>query len=170
MQRPPLILTLSIEKDASLYFNSLRKSYFPADRNHIDAHLTLFHALPNQDTVISSVKDVCARQKQFILSVKEPVSIGKGVAIKIESNELLQLHKVFQNQWQEFLSPQDKHKLWPHITVQNKVPATEAKKLLKELQTTFVPFVASAQGLQLWEYLGGPWKFVEEFSFQNIDF
>lgn len=168
MINPPLILTLSIEKEASSFFNSLRKKHFPPSRNFIDAHLTLFHSLPNENKIIDTVKDLSNLQVPFELIIKEVVFIGKGAAYKIESNELMQLHKTLQNKWQHFLSLQDRQKLWPHITVQNKVPVQEARQLLYELKESFTPFPISATGLQLWEYLNGPWKLVEYFAFKEI--
>lgn len=165
--KPPLILTLLMEKKAFLFFNSLRKKHFPPP-NFIDAHLTLFHALPSEDEIINTIRDSCREQACFELMITEVVSIGKGVAYKIECNELEQLHKTLQNKWQYFLSPQDRQKLWPHVTVQNKVPAEKAKELLNELKSSFAPFVSTATGLQLWEYLGGPWRHVEDFFFKEI--
>lgn len=167
MPTPPLILTLAIGKDASHFFNSLRKKYFPPERNFIDAHLTLFHALPDEEAINLTVQDISNRQSSFVLAVKEPVSIGKGVAFKIESPELMQLHKTLQSKWPDFLSLQDRQKLWPHITVQNKVPAQEAQHLLAELKNGFTPFTVPATGLQVWEYLNGPWRFVEEYAFKG---
>jgi hypothetical protein len=83
MPLPPLILTLAIEQEAFSFFNLLRQKHFPASRNFIDAHLTLFHALPNNVTIIHAVRDICKQQKPFMLLIEEPVSIGKGVAYKI---------------------------------------------------------------------------------------
>lgn len=154
-----------MEEEASQFFNSLRKKYFPPSLNCIDAHLTLFHALPNENDIVDTVKDLCNHQESFVVEIKEVVSIGKGTAYKTESTELAQLHKSLQNKWQQFLSPQDRQKLWPHITVQNKVTPEEARKVLHELKSSFVPFSAMATGLQLWEYLGGPWKLIENFVF-----
>lgn len=165
MIKPPLILTLSIEKKAALFFNSLRKKHFPPSRNFIDAHLTLFHALPNEVKIVEDIKALCERQTPFELIIKEVVSISKGVAYKIESNELLQLHKILKNKWQSFLSSQDSQKLWPHITVQNKVQTQQAKDLLGELQNSFTQFSTTATGLQLWEYLEGPWRLAYNFIF-----
>lgn len=165
MFKPPLILTLSIEESASLFFDSLRKKYFPPTRNFIDAHLTLFHALPNEEKIINTLKELCNRQQPFNLLISEVISIGKGVAYKIESSELGQLHKWLQNHWKPFLTPQDSQKLWPHITIQNKVPVQEARQLLQELKSNFAPFSTSATGLQLWEYLNGPWKLIEQTNF-----
>ncbi len=168
MIKPPLILTLTIEKETSLFFNGLRQKHFPPSRNFIDAHLTLFHALPNEVAIINAVEDMCKLQKSFMLQVEKPVSLGNGVAFKIESDELMHLHKTLQNKWLNFLSLQDRQKLWPHITVQNKVPVQEARELLNDLRKGFTPVATLATGLQLWEYLNGPWKLVEDFYFKDV--
>jgi len=166
MPQSPLILTLTIGNQAFHFFNALRQKHFPPERNFIDAHLTLFHALPNEEAISSMVKGITDTQTSFYVTVKEPVSIGKGVVFKIESPELMQLHKTLQNEWLGFLSLQDRQKIWPHITVQNKVPAHEAQQLLSELKNGFTPFTIPATGLQVWEYLNGPWGFVEEYAFK----
>jgi len=166
MIKPPLILTLALTDKDSAYFNTLRQKYFPKERNFIDAHLTLFYALPYELTVIDTVKAWCSNQEGFMIEVKEPVSIGKGVAFKLASEELMLMHKSLQVKWFDFLSLQDRHKIWPHITVQNKVTAIEERELLDELKKEFSPFAMPATGLQLWEYLNGPWKFIGRFDFK----
>jgi 2'-5' RNA ligase len=169
MLKPPLILTVSIDKASFEYFNALRQQHFPSARNYLDAHLTLFHALPNDDVVKDAVKATALDTVIFTLQVTEPVSIGKGVAFKIESTLLAQLHKKLQQQWLPVLTPQDRQKLWPHITVQNKVTPQEAKALLAELKISFKPISIMATGLQLWEYLNGPWRLTDAFYFQEIN-
>ena len=164
---PPLILTLKLDKYDLDYFTALRQKHFPPEQNFIDAHLTLFHALPNQPIIIETGKEVAGNNFPFTLAVNSLVSIGNGVAFKIESRELLQLHKGLQSAWLEFLSPQDRQKLWPHITVQNKVPAAQASTVLAELSTNFQPFMIEAKGLELWEYLNGPWRMVDHVDFRR---
>ena len=162
----PVILTLKIDPEAAAYFTDLRKQHFPAERNYLDAHLTLFHHLPgNEATIFDAVKTVCAQQKPMVLQVTEVVSIGAGVAFKIESTALKQLHKNLQQQWQLWLTPQDKQTLWPHITVQNKVDRQTAVQLQKALSLDFKPFEIQGLGLTFWEYLNGPWKLVETIDF-----
>lgn len=159
----PLILTLALEEKAFAFFNALRKIYFPPERNFIDAHLTLFHHLPNETMVTDAVENLAAGQKQFTLEVTEPRLIGNGVAYRIECPALVQLHKKLQEQWDHFLIPQDKQKLWPHVTVQNKVPSEDAKQLLLFLQQNFSGFTTTGVALQLWEYHRGPWKLFRQY-------
>lgn len=161
----PFILTLAVEENAFQFFNALRKIYFPADKNLIEAHLTLFHLLPNEPSIIKEVEEICQQYKPLSLQVKEPTLIGNGVAYKIDCEPLQELHKSLQQRWQSFLIPQDQQKLWPHITVQNKVSPEEAKDLLKFLNGNFCAFETKGVGLQLWEYHSGPWKLFKQFSF-----
>ena len=165
MIKPPLILTLALDTEGFQFFQALRQQHFPPERNFIDAHLTLFHALPNEDHIIAAVKDAGSHYAPFVLAVTKPVSIGNGVAFKIDSPELIQLHKELQNTWFELLTMQDRQTLWPHITIQNKVPSIKAQSLLGELKGNFTSFTVQAKGLQIWEYLNGPWKPIQTVHF-----
>lgn len=162
----PLIVTLALEEKAFQFFNALRTIYFPKDRNFIDAHLTLFHHLPHTDELLQQMQTISAQQSPFTLQVQAPRSIGNGVAFPIECAALAQLHKSLQQQWAPFLIPQDRQKLWPHVTVQNKVPPEDAKQLLQFLTENFSPFVTTGTALQVWEYHGGPWQLLQSFPLQ----
>jgi len=164
----PLILTLALDEQSQNFFNEQRRLYFPPERNYLDAHLTLFHNLPAGEEKIHSVIDALCKE-QFIIDLKvnEVRNIGSGVAYKIESPVLMQLHKHLQQEWQPWLIPQDQHKLWPHITIQNKVEPAIANTLHTQLAEAFKPFTTIGTGLNLWEYLGGPWKFIRHYGFEG---
>jgi 2'-5' RNA ligase len=162
----PRILTLRLNEEAFSFFNSLRITYFPPERNVLSAHLTLFHHLPANETKIEEdALRLSQAQTVFTLRVAGIVSIGKGVAYKLESSALLKIHGDLQKRWQAYLTPQDKQKLWPHVTVQNKVAPMLAKQTLEGLKPSFQPFNAYGLGLELWSYEGGPWKFLQYFPF-----
>ena len=162
----PLILTLTLDADSQQFFNTLRQQYFPPERNFLDAHLTLFHHLPATELrLIEDIASVTSTYVPMKLQVNELKSIGNGVAYKIECDQLLQLHKHLQQQWDRWLIPQDRQKLWPHITIQNKVEPNLAKLLKEELEQSIKPFTATGTGLSLFEYMGGPWNFVQSFPF-----
>ncbi|RFZ94411.1 2'-5' RNA ligase family protein [Mucilaginibacter conchicola] len=166
MDANPLLITLKIDDVSQQYFNALRKQYFPPERNFLDAHLMLFHQLPaDEQKIDSDIADIVSSIKVFNMQVSGPATIGRGVAYKIESAELRIMHKQMQQLWQQWLIPQDQHKLWPHITIQNKVEPAVAQETLKKVSTGFQPFLVTAQGLMLWEYQGGPWKFMGEWRF-----
>lgn len=163
----PLIISLKLDKASFAFFDALRQQYFPRERNFLLAHLTLFHHLPGAQIFSIGLKlqEICQKQEKLKLEVTAVKSIGRGVAFEMKSHELLVLHQLLQQEWQDWLIPQDKQKLWPHVTVQNKVPPEEAKKLLQHLSFNFTPFSVTGLGLQLWEYKQGPWELLEEFEF-----
>ena len=162
----PSILTLQLDEDAFQFFNEQRQAHFPPERNFLSAHLTLFHHLPpNDQMIVEDIRTIAAVQERLSLNITEVVSIGKGVAYKVECLPLQKLHKSLQEKWQPHLTAQDRQKLWPHITVQNKVTPDVAKQTLAQLQTFFKPFMAYGIGLTLWSYEGGPWRFIRDFPF-----
>lgn len=167
MLNAPLIVTLLLDENAAQFFNGLRTKHFPPERNHLAAHLTLFHHLPSDEPKIrEDLQRWSLDTKPLLLNVTDVVSIGKGVAYKIGSADLLRLHKMMQREWQPWLTPQDGQKLWPHVTVQNKVAPAVAKETLQLMQASFRPFTAHGLGFGLWSYEGGPWRFAQEFKFQ----
>lgn len=165
----PLILTLSINEEAALFFNKQRQQYFPASINYMQAHLTLFHhLLLPVDEIIAQIHPFAAEFFSFDIQVTDVVSLGKGVAYKLESKDLQLIHYRFQQLWKPLLKPQDLQKLWPHITVQNKVTPQQSKDLLAQLKIMFQPFTIHATGLSIWEYLNGPWKFIQTITFSSM--
>jgi hypothetical protein len=47
------ILTLQLDPTAQAHFEALRQQHFPPALNHIPAHLTLFHQLPDSDETLA---------------------------------------------------------------------------------------------------------------------
>ena len=165
----PLILTLRLDDSSFRFFNELRQEHFPSERNYLDAHLTLFHQLPGAEaeSITQELTRISEQYTPIKMAVREVRLLGKGVGYRLESRLLQQLHRQLQKQWQAWLTPQDQSKLWPHVTVQNKVSPNEARGLYIKLANDFEPFEATGTGLQLWEYLGGPWELQQDFGFRK---
>jgi len=151
-----LILTVHLDAVAQLYLNELRNQHFPPKRNFLDAHLTLFHKLPDTEEIINQLSKI--RFSSFEMEVTELFNLGAGVAYRVQSSELESLRNALYKEFIAILSAQDKQGFRGHITVQNKTSPEEAKALLAALSQDFVPFKVEALGLDLWEYLGGPWQ------------
>lgn len=163
----PLIATLAISPSAQSYFNQLRRQHFPAKRNYLDAHLTLFHALPDQPRIVEDLEKLAKNQQPFDVTAQAIISLGNGTAFKIISPELPLLHQKLQKSWFEFLTNQDRQKRNFHITIQNKVESADAKKLQADMAQSFEPFSFTIHGIQLWRYLDGPWQYLTRFDFNN---
>lgn len=160
-----MILTLRLDEESQAFFDGQRVSYFPADRNYLKAHLTMFHQLPNNDDTYAYLKQL--NHPEFTITINGLRNLGAGVAYQVESPTLLQLHRQISAQFLHILIPQDKQPFKPHITIQNKATPEIAKKLLSVLNETFESFTAKAIGLDLWTYLSGPWQHEELFRFDT---
>ncbi len=159
------IVTLALEEPMQRWFEEQRQAYFPPAMNHIPAHLSLFHSLPGDATTRHVLEEAAAGQRPFALQMDGVRSMGRGVMYTLASPELMGLHRRLSERFTPFLIPQDKQPLRPHVVVQNKVEPAEAKALLAQLGAGFQSRSIEATGLLWWEYLGGPWRKIEEFRF-----
>jgi 2'-5' RNA ligase len=164
---PPLILTLKLDSTTFEQVDRLRQQYFPAERNFLPAHVTLFHALPgDQENAISQfLETLCSQTAKISLQLPTLRFLGRGVAIEIHAPELVQLRQTQAKHWSQWLTPQDQQGYRPHITIQNKVTSAEARQLYEQLKDEWQPINGYGEGLLLWYYQGGPWDLVNEFSF-----
>lgn len=156
----PLIVTLGFDAASFEFFDEARRRHFPPARNRIPAHLTLFHHLPGDEEadIALALSEVARRTPRLTLRVAGLRFLGFGSAYSIVSPALVALRDELASRWRDRLTPQDAAPLKPHVTVQNKVPAAQAKQLFAELQDGFRPFEASGTHLLLWRYRGGPWE------------
>ncbi|WP_338662321.1 2'-5' RNA ligase family protein [Pararoseomonas sp. SCSIO 73927] len=167
MEPAPLILTLRFDDAAFARLDAMRRAHFPPERNHIPAHLTLFHALPGAalPEITENLRVACAGTPPMALRVTGPRSLGRGVALGVEAPALVALRRLLASHWREWLTPQDAGGFRPHVTVQNKVAPEEARALQAEMAVGFQPWEARGEGLLLWHYRGGPWEAAAEFPF-----
>ncbi|UZK66481.1 2'-5' RNA ligase family protein [Sphingomonas sp. M1-B02] len=141
------------------WFNALRREHYPPERNVIDAHLTLFHQLPP-----SAADELKRRLSAATRGVRAPrvrvtglMSLGRGVAYRIDSPELEAIRAELAEAFAGLLSAQDSGRWRPHVTVQNKVTPVLAKTVLAALSRDFEPREVEIAGLASWWYRGGPW-------------
>jgi 2'-5' RNA ligase len=167
MPSDPLIVTLALDEASFAFFDRQRRRYFPPERNFIPAHVTLFHALPGEELrkVLTTLEQVCGPEAPFDIAVTGLRSLGRGVAYTLDAPELGRIRSSLAGRWSAFLTPQDRQKHSPHVTVQNKVDPATARTTLAELQAAFQPFTARGEGLHLWWYRGGPWEPIRTFRF-----
>ncbi|CAA9413589.1 MAG: hypothetical protein AVDCRST_MAG74-2459 [uncultured Pyrinomonadaceae bacterium] len=164
----PLILTLKLDAESFAFFDALRRKHFPAERNFLSAHVTLFHNLPGsrREQIETDLNHLCRRHKSFPLLFSRWRFLGRGSAIEIESAELDSLRNELKNKWNDWLTAQDRQKFKPHITVQNKVAPEAARRLFEELSANWTSRDGAGIGIELWHYLNGPWKLAGEFAFE----
>lgn len=165
----PLIMTAELPKDLHSWATRLRTEHFPPDRNFLEAHVTLFHALPAQ-----CEEEACDYLKQLVgefapveAHLEGVMSLGGGTALKLTSPDMLTLRDQIADRFHGLLTQQDQHRPRLRVTVQNKVTAKEAKALQQVLEFTVEPRDFRFSGFALHRYRGGPWDFVRRFAFRG---
>ena len=162
----PLILSAVLDEPVQQRLDALRRAHFPAERNHLDAHVTLFHHLPGAELdAVAAEIGAAARRPAPPVDVTGPRSLGRGVAVTLASPELARIRADLARTWEPWLTAQDRTKRDLHVTVQNNVSPQEARALLAEPATRVVPERTRAVALALWRYRGGPWEPVARFAF-----
>ncbi|WP_165246679.1 2'-5' RNA ligase family protein [Paludisphaera soli] len=158
LEPPTFIATVKLDDESSRRLDRLRKRYFPPERNFLDAHVTLFHKLFAEGLTILEAEAAEADPRPFEVALSGPFSLGRGVAIRVESGELVALRRRLAARLVADLSAQDRQPYNPHVTIQNKVTAEEARETLAAVRREWIPSVARVEGIDVWEYLGGPWE------------
>jgi len=163
----PLIVTLGLHADDQARFERLRTLHFPAGRNLIPAHVTLFHHLPGLEAaaIRRCLDEHCAALQQFPVSASGLRFLGRGVAYALDAPALAALRARLAREWSGWLTAQDQQGYRPHLTIQNKATPEAARTLLQSMQAGFAPFTVRAEALLLWRYLGGPWQAVSRHPF-----
>lgn len=168
MDDRPVILTALLEPSAQEWFDDLRRRHFPPRRNHLDAHLTLFHHLPGSeaDAIADEVRRATGRPPPTA-RVRGPRLLGRGVAFDLDCPELAGLRADLARTWSAWLTRQDAGKSDLHVTVQNKVSPDEARALHASLADGFEPWDVPVVGMALWRYDSGPWEPGPRFGFRS---
>lgn len=155
----PIILAAALGAEEFAWLDGLRRQHFPAERNQLSAHLTLFHALP------PSIADELDRRLVALTRGAPPaarasglVSLGRGVAVRIASPDLDRIRRELAEAFADCLTPQDANGFRAHVTIQNKVSAEQARALLAALEPGFRPQPIRITGLASYWYRDGPWE------------
>ena len=164
----PIIVTALMGDSDFGWANRLRREHFPPERNHIPAHISLFHHLPpaRLGELMAMLRDL-ASEPPPQARLTQPMLLGRGVAYRVESPELLTMREHIAAAFAHDLIPQDQGVPRLHITVQNKVEPAMAKALHAQLLAEFRPRALSIAGLAAWHYLGGPWQLAGQIRFRG---
>jgi 2'-5' RNA ligase len=161
------VLTALLDPLSAQRFDLQRRAYFPAKRNHVPAHCTLFHQLPGEreQAVRDTLGRLCATRIPFTVFTSGLLNFGRGVAYGLEAPALVALRHEIAVAFAPWLSDQDRQRYRPHVTIQNKVDPVQARALLASLEDDFEPSPVRIEGLSLWRYRGGPWDAAATFRF-----
>lgn len=166
----PLIVTAQFAKDDHAWLEGLRRAHYPFEHNRVPVHLTMFQGLP------PSAEDEV--RHQLALHSAEPpprasiaglMNLSSGVAYRVVSDELEEIRDSIADHFHGMLCSPDAAGWRPHITIQNKVSAREAKALLDALERDFTPRPLGISGLLLHRYRGGPWETLATYKFRGAN-
>ena len=164
-----LIVTAEFGQGDFSWIESLRRANYPPERNHVPAHLTMFHALPP-----SSESELRARLGRIVCrpppstTIAGLMDLGGGVAFRIVSPGLDEIRDELGEHLHGLLGAQDSGGWRPHITIQNKVPAKHARALIERLEAQFRPRSLAISGLGVHRYLDGPWERIATYAFRGV--
>ena len=165
----PFIVTGELPVDIFSWSNGLRVAHFPPERNHLKAHVTLFHSFA------PSLRDELPRFLAAMAGEFAPpraevtglMDLGQGTAIALRSPALLEVRSLIAEHFWDMLTRQDQGGRKLHITIQNKVTRAEALALQRELGPAIRPRHFAFTGLALHLYRNPHWEAVGTWSFRG---
>lgn len=165
----PFIVTAELPSEIFAWANALRRRHYPPERNHLDAHVTLFHnfAPSLREELARLLPDVAAEFAPPRARIIGLMDLGRGTAIAIRSAGMLAVREYIADRFHGALTSQDQYEPRLHITIQNKVTYREANELQRELSASLVERDFAFTGLALHIYRGGPWEAVGRWPFRG---
>lgn len=165
----PFIVTAELPPDLFAQANALRRAHFPPERNHLAAHVTLFHALA--PSLREELPAVLARITQEYAppaaELNGLMNLGRGTALALSSPGMLAIRAEVADLFHGMLTAQDQHKPRLHITIQNKVAPEQARGLQVELAPVIQPRKFAFTGLGLHRYCNPHWEAVGVWPFRG---
>jgi len=167
MADAPLIVTAGLDPASFERLDAPRRAHFPPERNHLRAHLTLFHALPGEEEAavrVALAEAAAGAAGAIPFRVDRVLGLGRGVAYGLDAPALIALRADLAERWASWRVSHAAQPLRPHVTVQNKVAPEVARALRASLETDFAPWTGEVVALELWAYRGGPWEPLERWA------
>lgn len=165
----PFILTAALPQNIQGWAEALRKEHYPSHRNHLHAHVTMFHSFA--PSLLEELKDfIPTITREFApphATINGLLDLGTGTAISLQSEALLELRALIAGHFHGSLTAQDLYEPRPHITIQNKVTKREARALQAELGPTIELRIFEFPALELHLYKQGPWDLVKRSAFRG---
>lgn len=167
----PFIVTAKLPPEIHGWAEGLRRAHYPAERNHLHAHVTMFHSFA--PSLLEELRDylpqVCAEFAPPEAEITGLLDLGSGTAIALASPQLLSLRAMIAEHFHGSLTAQDQYEPRPHITIQNKVSKREARDLQAELAPEIPLKRFTFPALELYLYQGGPWERIKSSTFRGRD-
>ena len=165
----PFIVTAGLPADLFAWADGLRCTHYPPERNHLHAHVTLFHSFaPSlREELMAFLPRLAAEFAPVPARITGLMDLGKGTALAIESEGMLAIRAMIADHFHGALTEQDRHQPRLHITIQNKVTRAQALALQQAMKDEFRPREFNFCTLELHIYRGGPWEEMGRFALRG---
>jgi hypothetical protein len=129
----------------------------------------MFHHLPPSilDELLRLLRGETREVAPPVAHITGPISLGAGTALHVASEGLEDLRERLADALRGRLVPQDQAPWRAHVTIQNKVPADDARMLLAQLKSGPWPRPLAITGLAAFYYRGGPWEPIARCAFSR---
>lgn len=166
----PLLIVAELPADVFAWADGLRRTHYPPERNRLAAHVTLFHGLPPSAAppVVAALASL-SRQPPPAARITGLMDLGEGTALAIESPAMVGLHAELAESLHGLIQQRDARPLRLHITIQDKVPAREARALQAELTHTLEPRSFHFRGFGIYGWTGDLWLRTKVFPFRGMN-
>ena len=164
----PIIVAAEFGAADLAWLDGLRRAHFPAERNQLPAHLTLFHHLPPSllPELDTRLKTQARAIRRPVATIGDPMLLGRGVALRVGCEALDRLRGDLADAFAGLLTPQDAAGWRAHVTIQNKAEPAEARALHRRLLDEFLePRALAIAGVATHFYRGGPWERIATYRF-----
>ena len=164
----PLLVTAELPDDILAWADGLRRAHYPPERNRLQAHVTLFHALPPsaQAEVRGLLAEFSQRQAPFA-EITGLMDLGGGAAFAVASSDMVALHEQLAERLHGLVQQKDARPLRLHITVQNKVRREQALALQAELGRDLPQRSFRFRGLGLYLWDAELWRLSRIYPFRG---
>ncbi|MEP1422788.1 MAG: 2'-5' RNA ligase family protein [Erythrobacter sp.] len=164
-------MTAALPPEIQGWADALRREHYPPERNHLHAHVTMFHSFaPSLYEELKGFLPIVTREfaapEACITGIMD---LGKGTAIALQSEPLLALRSLIAEHFHGSLTAQDLHDPRPHITIQNKVTKVEARALQAQLAPAIETRTFAFPALELHLYQNGPWEHIKTCAFRGSE-
>lgn len=165
----PIIMTALLGRSDFAWLDSQRRQYYPAARNLVPAHLSLFHHLPPQALaeIKATILELVREHRQPAAYLSDLIRLEQGTAYQVYAPELLAMRMAMAARFHGLLSVHDQQRPKLHITIQNKAAPGAAKALYDRLNAGFEPRPLEIRGLGLQYYVEGRWQHIGEWPFRG---
>lgn len=165
----PFIVTAELPARIFTWADGLRRTHFPPERNHLAAHVTLFHSLAPSlrqelPAVLARISSEYAPPAAELTGL---MNLGRGTALALRSPGMQAIRSEIADLFHGMLTAQDQPEPRLHITIQNKVSPDEARRVQAALEPTIKLQEFAFTGLGLHRYCNPHWEAVGIWPFRG---